>query len=83
MRNDMSPVALPSEELCHLRLYAVIHFDQRRPGSFEAFACEFFRRVDPHLGSDTDFIGGVIEHIGRSARENRVTLRIGVRANSK
>src|SRR5437667_10837731 len=32
-----------------------IHFDQRRPGAFVAFAGKLFRGVDAELGPDGDF----------------------------
>jgi hypothetical protein len=36
------------KEFLHLRLHRRIHFNQRRPGTFEAFAGKFLRRVGFH-----------------------------------
>src|SRR5215207_8468750 len=41
----------------HLRLHAFIHFDERRPLTFEPFPRQFLRRVDAGLAADGDFAG--------------------------
>src|SRR5262245_26311654 len=62
------------EKLLHLRLHAFIHLDQWRPRAFEAFAGEFFRRINAQFAADGDFAGGVVEHIRRAFGEDAVAL---------
>jgi len=64
--------------LFHLRLYRRIHLDERRPGAFEAFAGEFFRRDNAQLPAAGDFAGGVVEHVGRAFGEEAVALHFDV-----
>ena len=60
-----------------------IHLDERRPGAFAAFAGEFLRRVEAEFAAAGDFVGGVVEHVGRAFGEEAVALRVGVGAEAE
>jgi len=72
-----------SEQRVNFLSDVFIHFNQRRPGAFEAFAGNFLRRVYAEFAADGDFAGGVVEHVGRAFGEEAVALRVGVGAEAE
>ena len=80
------------KKLFNLRLHSCVHFDQRRPGTFEASAAKFLRRINAEFAADGNFARGVVEHVGRAFGEDAVppslslrrtgSLRVGVGAEA-
>ena len=58
-----------------------IHDDGIGPFTLEALAAPFPGRVDPHLGTETHYGGGVVQHIHGSFNEDDIPFRIDVVAH--
>jgi len=71
------------EQRIHSLSHGLIHLDERRPGAFEAFAGESFRRINAKFAAAGDFARRVVEHVGWAFGEEAVALRVGVRGESQ
>src|SRR5580692_9963895 len=66
------------EQLIHRAFHAIVHANQRWPGSRETFARQLVGGVEAHFRAAAQLAGRMVKDVGGAFGEEGVALRIGV-----